>query len=86
MEVLDGFSDSTTNYKVCHLENLIYGFKQALQVWFEKIKNLINNYGLFQTKANYSLYYLQDLEEGITLLIFCMDNFFFISLNFGKIS
>ena len=69
------FEDSTT--RVCFLRKLLYGLKQASQVWYQTLLDIPRKLNFHKTEANHGLF---DSADKIIFIAVYLDNL----LLFGK--
>lgn len=55
MQLPPGFQSKDKN-KVCHLRKSLYGLKHAPRCWFSKLSKALKDYGLKQSRSDYSLF------------------------------
>ena len=67
-----GFTGSDKN-KVCKLHKSLYGLKQALRCWFEKLSSSLRTYGFDQSRSDYSLFTMDRGTEYIQVLVYVDD-------------
>ncbi|XP_074352394.1 uncharacterized protein LOC141691563 [Apium graveolens] len=58
---------------VCKLLKSLYGLRQSPRLWFSKFSNSIKQMGFFQSKADYSMFILQNLN-AITIILVYVDD------------
>jgi hypothetical protein len=58
-----GYEEGGSNM-ACHLQKAIYGLKQALRVWHEKLHKQLEAYGFKASTADPSLYYFYGDKHG----------------------
>lgn len=75
MKLPHGYTSITTTQqnKVCHLKDSIYGIRQALRCWFEKLFSTRIENRFFQCKANYSLS-ISSTKEPNTYILMHVDD------------
>lgn len=67
--------DSTTNRQqlVCHLNNSIYGLKQASRLWFAKFSSALLPLNFGQSQNDYSLF-TKGASLGLVILLVFVDD------------
>ncbi|KAA0055650.1 hypothetical protein E5676_scaffold16G00150 [Cucumis melo var. makuwa] len=69
MEQPEGFIVHDQESKVCKLDKPLYGLKQALKQWHEKLENLLMSKGFTVNESNKCIYYK---TEGRLCIIICL--------------
>jgi len=69
----EGYTDSTKPSHICKLNKAIYGLKQALGAWYDKLKDILLRWGFQNTKSDSSLFVLRENGHIILLLIYVDD-------------
>ena len=59
--------------KVCRLRKSLYGLKQSPHVWFGKVNQVVNEFGMQKSKSDHSIFY-RNSSSGIILLVVYVDN------------
>lgn len=67
-----GYLEKNDN-RVCRLRKSLYGLKQASRQWFAKLKTSLLGLGFNQSKADYSLFIL-DQNKNLTFLVVYVDD------------
>ena len=52
---------------VCKLHKALYGWKQALRAWYEKLHTYLVKIGFERTDDNNNLYMKVDKEKGVLI-------------------
>jgi hypothetical protein len=73
MEQPLGYVDQTHPNLVCRLKNILYGLKQALKVWLDKIGQYLITSGFQTSNANFSLY-VKKTNHGIVVIDIYVDD------------
>lgn len=73
MQQPQGFVDLSHPDSICKLRKAIYGLKHALRAWFAQLSFWLLDYGFISSKANPSLFILQDANVYIYFLIYVDD-------------
>ncbi|GJV95990.1 ribonuclease H-like domain-containing protein [Tanacetum coccineum] len=68
-----GFFDNNNKNKVCKLVKSLYGLKQALGKWNEKLVSVLKGIGFLQSAINHSLFTKSKINKFIDLLIYVDD-------------
>ena len=68
-----GFEDSSCPTLVCHLQKVLYGFKQAPRAWFHKLSSFILQLGFQCSRVDAYLFYFHSASDIIILLIYVDD-------------
>lgn len=50
------FQDSTKPTYVCHLHKSLYGLKQAIRAWYEKLQGALSSLGFIGSQNDHSLF------------------------------
>ena len=69
----EGFVNPTKPNHVCRLRKALYGLKQAPRAWFDKLKNVLINWGFSYTVSDTSLFYSRKHGRMIVLLVYVDD-------------
>lgn len=72
-------------YKVYKLHQVIYGLKQALDVWFAKFGSMIQNFS-FHSRPHDSAIFLRCTDYGCILLLLYVDDMIIIGDDLAGIS
>ena len=72
MRLPPGFH-SDDKSKVCRLKKSLYGLKQALRCWFEKLRSALIEYGFSQSLSDYSLFTYSKDGSRIHVLVYVDD-------------
>ncbi|GKA71784.1 putative RNA-directed DNA polymerase, partial [Tanacetum coccineum] len=73
MTIPQGFSDKINQNKVCKLVKSLYGLKQALRKWNEKLVSVLKEHGFVQSVNDHSLFTNFKDNKFIALLIYVDD-------------
>jgi len=73
MEQPPGYVDQTHPNLVCRLKKPLYGLKQALKVWSNKIGQYLVTSGFQTSNANFSLY-VKKTDHGIVVIVIYVDD------------
>ncbi|PKA49505.1 Retrovirus-related Pol polyprotein from transposon TNT 1-94 [Apostasia shenzhenica] len=73
MEQLSGFTHPLYPSHVCHLYKSLYGLKQALRAWFNRLGGWLQTQGFSGSKTNTSLFYQCTSTSKIYILIYVDD-------------
>lgn len=55
--------------EVCKLKKSLYGLKQSLRVWFDRLTRVIKKLGYIQGQSDQTLFIIHSSESKITFLI-----------------
>jgi len=69
---LFGYVDQTHPNLVCRLKKPLYGLKQALKVWSNKIGQYLVTSGFQTSNADFSLY-VKKTDHGIVVIVIYVD-------------
>lgn len=58
---------------ICHLKNVIYGFKQATRAWFIRLSHAITDLGFIESAVDHSLFVFHKDEILIYFLVYVDD-------------
>ena len=67
IEQLEGFADKNNANMVCKLYKDLYGLKQALRAWYERLHTYLVKIGFERTDDNNNLYMKIDKDKGILI-------------------
>ncbi len=73
MEQPPGYVDQTRPNLVCRLKKTLYGLKQALRAWSDKIGQYLVTNGFQTSNANFSLY-VKKTDHGIIVIVIYVDD------------
>jgi len=73
MEQPPGYVDQTHPNLVCRLKKPLYGLKQALKVWSNKIGQYFVTSGFQTSNADFSLY-VKKTDHGIVVIVIYVDD------------
>ncbi|KAG8481468.1 hypothetical protein CXB51_026215 [Gossypium anomalum] len=75
MQQLPGYVQHDSNGKpfVCHLKKALYGLRQALCPWFEKLKKFLVSVGFIITKSDTSLFVRITSDSTLYVLVYADD-------------
>jgi hypothetical protein len=73
MEQPPGHVDKTHPNLVCRLKKTLYGLKQALRAWSDKIGEYLITSGFQTSNADFSLY-VKKTDHGIVVIIIYVDD------------
>jgi hypothetical protein len=73
MEQPPGYVDQTHPNLVCRLKKSLYGLKQALRAWLEKIGEYLVTSGFQTSDADFSLY-VKKTDHGVVVIIIYVDD------------
>jgi hypothetical protein len=73
MEQPLGYVDQTRPNLVCRLKKTLYGLKQALRAWSDKIGQYLVTSGFQTSNANFSLY-VKKTDHGIIVIVIYVDD------------
>jgi hypothetical protein len=73
MEQPPGYVDQTQPNLVCRLKKTLYGLKQALRAWSDKIGQYLVTSGFQTSNANFSLY-VKKTDHGIIVIVIYVDD------------
>jgi hypothetical protein len=76
-----GYEDPKFPNHVCWLDNVIYGLKQAPQVWYSRLSTKLMQLGFETSKGDTSLFIHKKGSTTISLLIYVDDIVVAISSN-----
>jgi len=68
-----GFSHPTLPHRVCKLHKSLYGLKQAPRAWFSHLSTKLCELGFLSSKANSSLFILQNTSLTMFVLVYVDD-------------
>lgn len=69
----EGFVDTDHPRYVCKLKKALYGLKQALRAWFDKLRSVFESWNFCRAKSDTSLFFKQNENELIILLVYVDD-------------
>ena len=69
----EGFFDNQKPSYVCKLHKSLYGLKQALRAWYDKLKNCMLHWGFVNTSLDSSLFIRRSSTSLILILIYVDD-------------
>lgn len=69
----EGFVDAQRPYHVCKLVKALYGFKQALRAWFDKLRVSFQTWNFRKSKSNASLFVFSKPNQFLILLVYVVD-------------
>ncbi|KAJ0469227.1 putative RNA-directed DNA polymerase [Helianthus annuus] len=72
MKIPQGFSKRNET-RVCKLKKSLYGLKQASRTWYQKFTNALIEFGYKQSRADHSLFTVQEGELFVAILIYVDD-------------
>jgi hypothetical protein len=73
MEQPPGYVDQTHPNLVCRLKKTLYGLKQALKIWSDKIGQYLVTSGFQTSNVDFSLY-VKKTENGIVVIVIYVDD------------
>ena len=73
MTIPKGFSDKDNKNMVCKLTKSLYGLKQALRKWNEKLASVLKEHGFVQAVSDHSLFTKSKDDKFIALLVYVDD-------------
>ena len=68
-----GFEDPSRPHQVCKLHKSLYGLKQALRAWFEKLQTALLNLRFTSMKSDHSLF-TQHTPHSTTFVLVYVDD------------
>jgi hypothetical protein len=68
-----GYEDKTKSQYVCRLDKALYGLKQALRAWYSRLSSKLIELGFKISKADNSLFYVNNSELTIFILVYVDD-------------
>ena len=68
-----GLKDPNSPQMVCKLQKALYGFKQALSAWFEKLRVALLSIGFVSTRTYQSLFIHHTLSHTTYVLVYVDD-------------
>jgi hypothetical protein len=77
MEQPLGYVDQTNPNLVCRLKKTLYGLKQTLRAWSDKIRQYLVTSGFQTSNANISLY-VKKTDHGIVVIVIYVDDLIII--------
>jgi hypothetical protein len=85
MEQPPGCVDQTHPNLVCRLKKTLYGLKQALKAWLDKIRQYLITSGFQTSNADFSLY-VKKTDHGILVIVIYVDDLIITGDSDGDIS
>ena len=85
MHIPPGFETNQTNGKILRLRRSLYGLKQSPRAWFERFRRAILKKGYYQSNADHTLFYKQNMGK-IAMLIVYVDDIVITGDNHEEIS
>jgi hypothetical protein len=73
MEQPVGFRDSSYPDYVCKLRQSLYGLKQALRAWFERLSRFLFSLGFMSSQADHSLFIYAHNTNKLFVLVYVDD-------------
>lgn len=73
MQQPEGFVSEKFPNHVCKLNKAIYGLKQAPRAWFNRLKTFFTQWGLTNSKADSSLFFLNKGGKKLLVLLYVDD-------------
>lgn len=74
MHPLEGFVDSSKPNHICKLQKAIYSLKQALRVWFDRLKRVLTvQWGFKNSKSDTSLFFKKTDGHLLLVLVYVDD-------------
>ena len=68
-----GYEDKTRPKYVCKLDKALYGLKQAPRAWYSRLSSKLVALGFKASKANNSLFYLNNNDIDMFILVYVDD-------------
>lgn len=68
-----GFTDANFLSHVCQLNKALHGLKEAPRAWFDKLRFTLLDWGFKNSRADTSLFYLNEHQHIIFILIYVDD-------------
>jgi hypothetical protein len=68
-----GYEDKTKPHYVCKLDKALYGLKQAPRAWYSRLSSKLQSLGFNSSKADTSLFYFNEENVNIFVLIYVDD-------------
>jgi hypothetical protein len=68
-----GYEDKSRHHYICKLDKALYGLKQALRAWYARLSAKLLQLGFKVSKADNSLFYFQNKEVTIYMLVYVDD-------------
>lgn len=68
-----GFVDQHAPHYVCKLHKVLYGLRQELRAWFDKLKTTLLHWGFENSKSNTSLF-VHKLASKLLLMLVYIDD------------
>ena len=69
MQIPLGCEAASTSNKVCKLWKSLYGHKQSLRAWFERLTRVVKKEGFTQCQSNHTMFVKHSLERKVTDVI-----------------
>lgn len=67
------FVVESESHTVCKLNKLIYGFKQSPCAWFDKLSNILTEFGFVGSVSDYSMFVKKTTRGYIILIVYVDD-------------
>nr|KUM46864.1 hypothetical protein ABT39_MTgene6319 [Picea glauca] len=74
MEEPPGFEKPRPIRNVCEFQRSLYGPKQVLRAWYEKIENLLINSGFVRCGSE-SNYFVRRVDDHVLVIVLHVDDF-----------
>ncbi|XP_062103149.1 uncharacterized mitochondrial protein AtMg00810-like [Humulus lupulus] len=69
----EGFHDPTHSNYVCHLDKVLYGLKQSLRAWYNKLSSFLLTWGFVNSSVNSSMFTYCHSTAVLVVLVYVDD-------------
>ena len=73
MEIREGFPSAGDDTKVCQIKRALYGLKQLLKAWYDRINSWLQEHGFIRSECDSNLYFTNKNGKTTILLLYVDD-------------